>query len=67
MKNAVVIKGNKAGMSVILDPELPFEELLTAVKNKFRETSRFWGSVQMWRSYAFLIPTENGSNDVRRH
>ncbi len=47
MKNAVVIKGNKAGMSVILDPELPFEELLTAVKNKFRETSRFWGSVQM--------------------
>lgn len=32
MRNAVVIKGNKAGMIVYLDPELAFEELLDAVK-----------------------------------
>lgn len=47
MRNAVVIKGNKAGMSVYLDPELPFEELLQAVENKFKETARFWGTAQM--------------------
>ncbi len=47
MRNAVVIKGNKAGMSVFLDPELPFEELLEAVETKFRETAKFWGAVQM--------------------
>lgn len=47
MHNAVVIKGNKSGMSVFLDPDLPFEELLKAVAEKFFESSKFWGSVQM--------------------
>lgn len=47
MKSAVVIKGNKAGLMVYLDPALPFEELLEAVKIKFRETAKFWGSAQM--------------------
>lgn len=47
MRNAVVIKGNKAGMSVYLDPELSFQELLKAVEMKFKETARFWGSAQM--------------------
>lgn len=31
MRNAVVIKSSKAGMTVILDPELPFGELLDAI------------------------------------
>ena len=47
MRNAVVIKSSKAGMTVILDPELPFDELLDAIGKKFRESARFWGSVQM--------------------
>lgn len=47
MRNAVVIKGNKAGLSVYLDPELSFPELLQAVEKKFKETARFWGAAQM--------------------
>ena len=47
MRNAVVIKSSKAGMTVILDPELPFGELLDAIGKKFSESARFWGSVQM--------------------
>ena len=47
MKNAVIIKGNKAGMTVYLDPKLPFQELLEAVAKKFKETARFWGTAQM--------------------
>ncbi|MBR5268111.1 MAG: septum site-determining protein MinC [Lachnospiraceae bacterium] len=47
MRNAVVIKGNKYGMTVILDPEVSFDELIRAVERKFRETARFWGSAQM--------------------
>ena len=47
MRNAVVIKSSKAGMTVILDPELPFDELLDALGKKFSESARFWGSVQM--------------------
>ena len=47
MHNAVVIKSSKAGMTVILDPDLPFGELLEAIGKKFSESARFWGSVQM--------------------
>lgn len=47
MRNAVVIKSSKAGMTVILDPGMPFDELLEAIGKKFRESARFWGSVQM--------------------
>ena len=47
MKSSVVIKSNKSGMTVILAPEVPFEELLGDVAKKFEESARFWGSVQM--------------------
>ena len=47
MRSAVVIKSSRAGMTVILDPQIPFEELLAAVGKKFRESARFWGSAQM--------------------
>ena len=47
MHNAVVIKSSKAGMTVILDPDLPFGELLEAIGKKFRESARLWGSVQV--------------------
>lgn len=47
MKNSVVIKSNRSGMTVILDPETPYEQLLDDVGAKFGETARFWGSAQM--------------------
>lgn len=47
MQNSVVIKGSKSGMTVILHPDPSFEELYEAVAVKFRESARFWGSVQM--------------------
>ncbi len=47
MRNTVVIKGNKSGMTVILDPEAPFEKLLSDIAAKFEESTKFWGSVQM--------------------
>ncbi len=47
MKNTVVIKSNKAGMTVILDPEIPFEQLVSDVADKFGSSAKFWGSVQM--------------------
>lgn len=47
MHNTVIIKGNKAGMTVILDSQVPFEQLLLDVGKKFSESAKFWGSVQM--------------------
>ena len=34
MKNTVVIKGNKSGMTVILDPEAAYETLLLDIAAK---------------------------------
>lgn len=42
MRNSVIIKGNKYGFQIVLNPELPFEELLTAVAAKFRESASFF-------------------------
>lgn len=47
MHSTVVIKGSSSGMTVILDPLVPFEELVEDVGYKFRESARFWGSAQM--------------------
>lgn len=47
MHSSVVIKGCKSGMTVILNPEIPFGQLLEDVGKKFKESEKFWGSVQM--------------------
>lgn len=47
MHNTVVIKSNRAGMTVILDPDVPFEQLLFDVGKKFGDNAKFWGSVQL--------------------
>ena len=47
MKNKIVIKSSKSGMTVILDPECPFEELIAEIAEKFRESAKFWGNIQM--------------------
>lgn len=47
MRSKVVIKSSKSGMSVFLDPEGSFEELLQEVGKKFHESEKFWGAVQM--------------------
>lgn len=43
MQNGIVIKSSRAGMTVLLDPNLPFEELLAAIAKKFKDSARFWG------------------------
>lgn len=47
MKDAVVIKGNKAGMTVYLEKDLDFDEVLQAIAKKFKATAKFWGAAQM--------------------
>ena len=47
MKNRIVIKSSKAGMTVILDPECSFEDLIGELAAKFKDSARFWGNAQM--------------------
>lgn len=47
MHNTVVIKSNKAGMTVYLEPSAPFQTLMDELAKKFGDNARFWGSAQM--------------------
>lgn len=47
MKNSVVIKGNKYGIIVMLDKDIPFDELTSDITSKFKESSKFFGKASM--------------------
>lgn len=47
MKQSVMIKGNTYGITVVLDPELPFSQLKEEVAAKFQESSGFFKNARM--------------------
>ncbi|MCR4716243.1 MAG: septum site-determining protein MinC [Lachnospiraceae bacterium] len=42
MSQAVVIKGNKYGITLALDKDMPFDELLDKIKKKFNASAKFF-------------------------
>lgn len=51
MKNHVVVKSFPNGISVILDNEIPFEQLREEVASKFRDSAKFFGEARMVISF----------------
>ncbi len=51
MSETVIIKSNKYGIHLILDPEVPFGELLHAVSRKFEEAAKFFGKAAVAISF----------------
>lgn len=49
--NSVMIKGNKYGIIVVLSPDEDFEVLKTQIKEKFKESSKFFENAQMAISF----------------
>ena len=47
MKNSVVIKSFPSGIVLHLNPDIPFEEILSDVEDKFRESSAFFKDAKM--------------------
>ncbi|MCR5735323.1 MAG: septum site-determining protein MinC [Lachnospiraceae bacterium] len=58
MKNPVIIKNFPNGLSVILDPDIPFDELYTALGKKFRESSKFFGKAKLVISFSGRVLEE---------
>ncbi len=42
MKSAVIIKGNKYGFQIVLQPDLPFEDLVSETEKRFRAAGAFF-------------------------
>lgn len=51
MNQPVIIKSNKYGIIVILDRDMPFEELLEKIAEKFQESAKFFKDAQMAVSF----------------
>lgn len=47
MKDPVLIKSNRYGITIYFDPDLPFEELLFAVVDKFSASAAFFDHAKM--------------------
>lgn len=46
-RNSVIIKSNAYGLILILDPDIPFEELLSDVGQKFKDAAKFFKNAKM--------------------
>ncbi|BBF42237.1 septum site-determining protein MinC [Lachnospiraceae bacterium KM106-2] len=51
MNNSVMIKGTKSGIIVVLDKDMPFEELKHHIAKKFQESKKFLGNANMAISF----------------
>lgn len=51
MSNSVVIKGNKYGIVVVLDPNINFEELKEKISLKFQDSKEFFKDAKMGISF----------------
>ena len=47
MKDPVLIKSNKYGITIYFDPDMPYEELLPEVKEKFESSAHFFNHADM--------------------
>ena len=47
MKDPVLIKSNRYGITIYFDPDMPYEELLQVVQRKFQSCEHFFGHADM--------------------
>lgn len=51
MSQPVIIKSNRYGINLILEPNLPFKELLDLITEKFLESEKFFSNAKMAISF----------------
>lgn len=51
MDNAVIIKGTKSGIIVVLDSKMDFTELKSRIAEKFKSSAKFLGNAKMALSF----------------
>jgi len=47
VKDAVLIKSNRYGITIYFDPDMPYEELVMEVKKKFQSSAHFFNHAEM--------------------
>lgn len=61
-RSAVIIKSNPYGLILNLDPELPFDELCTAVAEKFKVSAHFFKNAKLALTFRGRVLTHTQEN-----
>lgn len=64
MKEHVVIKSNKYGLTVFLDPDIPYEELLTEIRGKFEVSRNFFQETAMAISFENRVLAKEEEQEI---
>ena len=64
MKESVVIKGTKSGIILVLDDQLPYEQLKEAVADKFHSSDEFLGNVSKAISFQGRELTDEQQEEI---
>ena len=64
MSQSVIIKSNKYGINLVLDPDLPFQELLDDVIEKFRSSEKFFKNAELAISFEGRKLSEEEENRI---
>lgn len=64
LRDPVIIKSTKNGINLVLDPELAFDELLKAIKEKFRESEKFFKNAKISISFEGRELSENEQFEI---
>lgn len=64
VNNSVIIKGNKYGIIVVLNPDVGFEELKELIAEKFKESSKFFENAKMAISFEGRTLTNEEQRDI---
>ena len=66
MKNSVIIKSFPSGIVLHLDDEIPFDDLLSDIAEKFRESSGFFKDAKMALSIRGRSLSEDSGCNFRK-
>ena len=51
MSQPVILKSNRYGINLVLDDKIPFQELVAAIVEKFKESEKFFKNADMAISF----------------
>lgn len=64
MNNKVVIKSNKFGITVVLDKDTEYEELKNIIRDKFQQSSKFFGKTDVVLAFEGKILTTEQQHEI---
>lgn len=66
MKDPVLIKSNRYGITLYFDPDIPYRELLPAVRAKFEASAHFFNHAEMAVEFAGRTFTKDEEREIAK-